>query len=407
MKTLLRIYIFSLVVLFVWIAPCAGQSFVHASGKDLIDSTGHRFIPKGTNLGNWLVPEGYMFKTGEVSSAYKINELFNQLVGPEQASKFWDRYLDNYITVEDIRYLASLGFNHIRLPFNYRMFTDEDYLGRNYHGFEYFDRVIAWCRDAGIYVMLDMHCAPCGQTGDNIDDSYGYPYLFGSSECEDEFVYVWRMIAERYAHEPVVMGYDLLNEPIATHFEKDIPKLNSELEPLYKRVTSAIREVDRKHLIVLEGAQWAGNFKIFGAPFDKNLLYEFHKYWFDVKPDAVQEYVDFRDQYNVPVYLGESGENNDEWVRAFRDLLDKNGIGWCFWPYKKMDNTAGIMNFKQPEGWPLITTFAQSDRSTYKITRENMPDRNKVLRAMNEFLDNCLFKNCFPNSGYVKALIER
>ena len=384
--------------------PSNALKFLKTQGMYIIDSTGSEFKPKGTNLGNWLVPEGYMFKTNDVSSAYLINELFNQVVGPEQSRKFWDQYLDHYITKEDIQYIASLGLNHIRLPFNYRMLTDEDYLGRNYHGFQYFDKTVEWCREAGIYVLFDMHCAPCGQTGDNIDDSFGYPFLFTSADCQDRFIEIWMKIAERYSSNPVIMGYDLLNEPIATHFVKDIDLLNKELEPLYKRAVQAIRTVDQNHIIILGGAQWNTNFKIFDAPFDKNLVYEFHKYWFDVKPEAISDYIEFRNRYNIPVYLGESGENNDDWVRAFRSLLDNNDIGWCFWPYKKMDNTAGIMNFRQPVDWPLITKFTASNRATYKNVRDNMPDRKKVQQALNDFLDFCRYKNCFPNQGYIKAI---
>lgn len=407
MKKISKVIVVILVNIGFIMNPGYGQDFIHSEGTYLVDSTGRHFDSRGINIGNWLVPEGYMFKTGEVNSAYKISELFNQLAGPEQARKFWDRYLDNYITKDDIHYIASLGLNHIRLPFDYKMLTDEDFMERNYRGFEYIDKVIGWCREAGIYVILDMHCAPCGQTGDNIDDGYGYPFLFNSAECQHEFIEVWRRIAERYARDPVVMGYDLLNEPIATYFEKDIAKLNSELEPLYKRTTAAIREVDPNHLIILGGAQWDGNFGVFGPPFDKNLLYEFHKYWFEVKQEAVQDYVDFRSKYKVPVYLGESGENSDDWVASFRALLDKNGIGWCFWPYKKMDNTAGVMNFKQPSDWPLITSFAKADRSTYKAIRDNMPDRDRVKQAMDDFIEQCRFKNCFPNAGYVKALTAK
>jgi endoglucanase len=395
------------ICLSVCCTPSLGQKFLKTQGKFIIDSAGNRFVPKGTNLGNWLVPEGYMFKTGDVSSAAMINLLFNEMVGPDQARKFWDGYLDNYITKEDIRYIASLGLNHIRLPFNYRLLTDEDYLGRNYHGFEYLDKTVEWCREAGIYVLFDMHCAPCGQTGDNIDDSYGYPFLFTDAVCQDQFIEIWTRIAERYSNDPVVMGYDLLNEPIATLFGKDIPVLNKELEPLYKRAVQAIRKVDPNHIIVLGGAQWNNNFKIFGTPFDKNLLYEFHKYWFEVKPEAIQEYVDFRDKFNVPVYMGESGENTDDWVLSFRVLLDKSGIGWCFWPYKKMDNTKGILNFKQPVDWPLITQFAAANRATFKDVRDNMPDRQKAAQALKEFLDFCQYKNCFPNDGYIKALTDK
>ena len=66
----------------------------------------------------------------------------------------------------------------MRIPFNYRLFTDETYLGGQgeSRGFMLIDRVVGWCKKEGIYVILDMHAAPGGQTGDNIDDGYGYPF---------------------------------------------------------------------------------------------------------------------------------------------------------------------------------------------------------------------------------------
>ena len=156
------------------------QKFVSVKGKDIIDPQGNKLILKGTNLGNWLVPEGYMFKFGEVSSPAAIDRVFKELVGPVETVKFWDKYLDAYITEEDIKYIKKSGANHIRLPFHYKMFTNEDYLNGENKGFIYLDRTIEWCAKAGLWVQLDMHCAPGGQTGDNIDDSYGYPFLFES-----------------------------------------------------------------------------------------------------------------------------------------------------------------------------------------------------------------------------------
>ena len=76
------------------------------------------------------------------------------------------KYLDVYIAKDDIHYLKSIGMNSIRIPFNYRLFTNENYMGSNdaTRGFTYLDRVIGWCKAEGLYVILDMHCAPGGQT---------------------------------------------------------------------------------------------------------------------------------------------------------------------------------------------------------------------------------------------------
>lgn len=378
--------------------------FVKTNGSQILDEKGDPIILKGTNLGNWLVPEGYMFKMGEVNSPRKIDELLHELIGPDSLEAFWNGFLDNYITHEDIKYLKRIGCNHIRLPFHYKLFTDELFMGKRNAGFIYFDRLIEWCKKENLYVLFDMHCAPGGQTGDNIDDSYGYPYLFRSAASQDLMTDVWVQIARRYKDESIVLGYDIVNEPIASHFEDEINELNHTLFLLYKRITSEIRTVDKDHMIFLNGSVWSGNFDVFEEIIDDNTVYEFHKYWFDVNQDAIQPYLDFRERHQVPVYMGESGENTDQWVEEFRTLLDEHSVSWCFWPYKKMNNTRGIMNFDEPENYSLISDYAQSDRSTYKMVRKNRPDNLKVQGALNAFVEYALYKSNFPNQGYVKAL---
>lgn len=379
-------------------------SFIKTKGQLLVDEAGNSMLLKGTNLGNWLVPEGYMFKMEQVNSPRKIDELLYELVGPDSLQAFWNGFLTNYITHEDIKYLKRIGCNHIRLPFHYKMFTDDLYMAERNAGFKYMDSLIGWCREEKLYVLLDMHAAPGGQTGDNIDDSYGYPYLLKSKSSQDLMTEIWIKIARKYQNEPIVIGYDIVNEPIAHYFSDELETLNHELFLLYKRIVKEIRAVDKKHAIFLNGSVWSTNFDVFEEIIDDNIVYEFHKYWFDVKQEEIQLYLDFSEKHQVPIYIGETGENTDEWVKDFRVLLDKNEINWAFWPYKKMNNTKGIMNFDEPENWPLINAYAQSNRSSYENMRKNRPDTQNVQLALNEFLINCQFKNNFQNTGYINAL---
>ncbi|HAP35795.1 MAG TPA: glycosyl hydrolase family 5 [Bacteroidetes bacterium] len=344
-----------------------------------------------------------MFKFKHSNSPQRINETFNQLLGPEETKKFWKQYRDNYITKEDITFIKKSGLNSIRVPFNYRMFVSEDHETRfTGPGFEMLDRVIKWSKEENLYVILDMHCAPGGQTGDNIDDSFGYPFLFESPEAQQLTVDLWREIAKRYANETIVIGYDFLNEPIATYF--DAAQFNDKLEPLYKRIVAAVREVDTNHIMFLGGAQWNNNFKVFGAPFDKKIVYTYHKYWCDTTQEMVQEYADFANKYNVPIWMGESGENTDQWIDAWRRLNEKNNFGWCFWPYKKMDAPSNMVSIKRTAEWDSIITFANNPRTTYKDFRDAKPGREVIKKAFAEYLENCKFVNCTVNEGYMKAL---
>jgi aryl-phospho-beta-D-glucosidase BglC (GH1 family) len=176
-----------------------GSNYVIVKGENLIKPDGSTLYIVGTNLDNWLNPEGYMFNFKKTNCEWMINGMICQLAGPDFARAFWQAFKDNYITEDDIAYIASTGANTIRLPFNYKLFTREDYMGKNdeTEGFRMMDKTIEWCRKYGLHLILDMHDCPGGQTGDNIDNGHGYPWLFESEESQQLFCNIWRSIAER------------------------------------------------------------------------------------------------------------------------------------------------------------------------------------------------------------------
>jgi endoglucanase len=396
----------ALLALFIVLGPTAlAQSrFVTVKGKQFVAPDGKPILLRGINLGNWLLPEGYMFKfEGQAAAPRQIQAVFAELVGEEEARKFWRTFRDVYITREDIRFIKTAGFNSVRVPFHYGLFvTDSEPRTLEGPGYEMLDRVVGWCREEGLYVLLDMHGAPGGQTGDNIDDSTGYPFLFESPESQDLTIRIWEALALRYKDEPAILGYDLLNEPIAHFF--DVEYFNPKLEPLYKRIVAAIRKIDPHHVIFLGGAQWDSNFKIFGPPFDPQLAYTFHKYWTAPDQSVIQEYLDYGNKYDVPLYMGESGENTDEWITTFRGTLERNNVSWCFWPYKKLDATSCPVSIARPADWETIVAYTKAPRSTYEEIRKARPPRDKVTKAFADFLENAKFKNCRVNDGYLKAL---
>lgn len=382
--------------------------FIKVDGPNLIAPNGEKFFIQGTNLGNWLNPEGYMFGFKKVSSARLIDQAFREMVGPDFTNQFWKQFKDNYITREDIRYIKRTGMNTIRIPFHYKLFTDEDYMGlsASQDGFQRLDSLVSWCRESQIYLILDMHDAPGGQTGDNIDDSYGYPWLMVSEESQNLFVSIWKKIAEHYQNEPIILGYDLLNEPIATHFvDEDRAKLNAALEPVYKKAVAAIREVDKNHIVMLGGAQWNSNFRVFtDSKFDDKLMYTCHRYWCDTLQANIQDFVHYRDSVNLPFYMGETGENTDQWIAAWTRLMERNNIGWTYWPYKKMNSPRGMMSIPQPENWEKIIEFTEAPRTNFAEIRAARPDQEMVKKAMLQLIENCKYANCKVNESYIRAM---
>ena len=400
------------VLIAVFIFSCkpggnAQADFVRVEGTKLVRPDGTELFIKGTNLGNWLNPEGYMFGFEKTNSAGFIDLCFREMVGPDAAADFWKAFKDNYITRDDIRFIADCGANTIRLPFNYRLFTDEDYMGLSsaQDGFKRVDDVVSWCRQFGLYLILDMHDAPGGQTGDNIDDGYGYPWLFESERSQELFCDIWKRIAERYADEPVILGYELINEPIATYFDDSY--FNPMLEPLYKRAVAAIREVDRNHIILLGGPQWNSRFDNFTDwSFDDKIMYTCHRYGGGASADAIRSFIDFRDRTGLPMYMGEIGHNTDEWQEAFCRAMQDNGIGYTFWPYKKVDNSCWTA-VQRPENWELVVGFAEADRSTFAAIRAARPDQGLALKALQDFAEACRFANCVPQDSYIASLLLR
>lgn len=386
-------------------ATPAPEAFVRVSGQDLIQPDGSKLFIKGTNLGNWLNPEGYMFGFSKTNSPRFIDEMFSQLVGPDFTTVFWEQFKDNYITRKDVEFIASTGANTIRLPFHYKLFTDEDYMGlkAGQDGFSRVDSVVNWCRDNHLYLILDMHDAPGGQTGDNIDDSYGYPWLFDSEASQQLFCDIWRKIAAYYKNETVILGYELINEPIAPYFS-NMEELNSKLEAVHKRAVKAIREVDTNHIILIGGAQWNGNFKPFkDSKYDDKLMYTCHRYGGEPTQAAIQEIINFRDSVNLPMYMGEIGHNTDEWQAAFCRVMEENNIGYTFWPYKKKDGSC-FMGIKAPELWEQVVAFSEAPRSSYKEIRDARPDQEIMKKAMMDFIENSKCENCVPQVGYIRSL---
>ena len=209
----------------------------------------------GINLGNWLVPEGYMFKFKQALSPTEIARLVEALVGAEAASRFWTEFRDVYVGKEDIDFIKAAGFNTVRVPLDWRLFVASGDNGQGGEpigaddrfegpGWPLLDRLVQWCRDAGLRVILDLHAAPGGQTGVNHDDGPGFPLTFYVPRYRALTIALWQKLAAHYRDETAILGYDLLNEPISPY--SDVDYLNPQLEPLYRDIVAAIRSVDPK-----------------------------------------------------------------------------------------------------------------------------------------------------------------
>ena len=372
------------------------SGFLHADGRRIVNGDGEEILLAGWGLGNWLLCEGYMWLAHNIprfDRPRRIETVVEELTGKPFADKFWKRFRTNYITENDIQMMADMGYNSVRIPINARLFLREGPgVFFEEEGFECLDRVLAWCEQYKIYAFLDLHGAPGGQTGANIDDSLDdMCRLFMDDSQFEKGLRLWEKIAERYKDRWIVGGYDLLNEPIRpvrfegdTSLEAYVPRLVD----FYESCIACIRKVDRQHLITLEGHHWATDPAIFDHVYDPNMVIHFHRYGCNPDISAFRSWLDLSEKLNVPLWLGETGENTMEWFSAMMPLAASLNIGINMWPWKKMNCQNSPCSIIPPMEWQQVLDYARGGAH---------PGYEKAQKILNEYLKNMLVENCNIN----------
>ena len=249
--------------------------WVRIEGRSLVAAGGQPVRLRGIGLGNWMLVEHFMIGLPQVD--YVMRETFTEVLGPEKSAAFWDAYMENYFTEKDVARIRELGFNHVRLPFSYRHFESDAQPGQwREEGFRLLDRMIGWCRQHGLWVLLDLHSAPGCQAADwNAESAHGEILLWDNASDQERVAALWREIARRYHDEPTILAYELLNEP-----DTASPRQLASLNAFHLRCIRAIREVDERHIIVVDGDKHATDLRALdSATFaDPQVLAAFHFY---------------------------------------------------------------------------------------------------------------------------------
>jgi len=225
------------------------QGFLRVNGDKIVNDTDQNYILKGMGLGGWLVQEGYMLKSGQLDAEHQIRAGIADLVGEQKTEELYQLYQHNYVRKIDIDSMAVWGFNSIRVPLHWnKLVSQRSPLTYNEEGFKTIDTLLTWCEENGMYLLLDLHAAPGGQSAGGIADyDPNENSLWEDEDNKSITVALWRTLAERYVNEKWIGGYDLINEP-AWDLGTNAPALRE----LYIRITNAIREVDNNHIILID-----------------------------------------------------------------------------------------------------------------------------------------------------------
>jgi endoglucanase len=404
----------SIILLGLFTVHLSAQGFLKAKGKIIVNERGEKYILRGMGLGGWMLQEGYMFRLGALGRQYVIKDKIRELVGEEKTKQFYIDWLSSHTTKKDIDSMARWGFNSIRLPMHYNLYTlpvdQEPVAGKNTwieKGFAMTDSLLSWCKQNKMYLILDLHAAPGGQGNDLpiSDRDPAKPSLWQSEANKQKMIALWQQLAKRYANEPWIGGYDIINEPNwgfedeKKDFRGTEEKVNAPLQQLLKDLTKAIREVDKKHIIIIEGNGFGNNYNGITPDWDDNLVMSFHKYGNFNNVGSISRFLQLRDKFNIPLWLGESGENSNTWFTEAISLAENNDIGWAWWQGKKM----GINNpleIRQPEDYTKLVDW-MTGKSTEK------PSEAEAWKILQDLLHNVRIENNIYHPDVVDAMFRQ
>jgi len=362
------------------------MGFLQTNGRDIVKN-GKPITLNGVGLGGWQLLEDFM--VGFPGTDWQIRHWFKEILGEELRDEFFHSYSECHLREEDIKNIKDMGFNLVRMPFNYRYFESDLNPFEYFDGaFDYLDKLFSWCKKHEIYILLDFHALPGGQnTTPPSDNVTGYPLFWSVKHFQDRCVALWETLAERYKDEEFLFGYDLINEPITTSQISDISNdLQTQImNDFYARLIAAIRKIDPDHCIVIEGnVRQSGGIHtlrkslITGNP---NMVASFHFYPLfqyvaldlsilkegnstaDVssEKEMMRELMIREEEYvqelNCPMLLGEFGFFNDkdealqtEVVTTQMEVIQERGWHWCVWPYKDI-GVMGLVHPKKESFW--------------------------------------------------------
>jgi beta-glucanase (GH16 family) len=366
------------------------QYFLQTDGKKIVNSSGEEVLLRGVGPGGWQIMEGYMMQTsGFAGAQHEIKEKLIELMGEANTETFFSEWRANHFTQRDVDSLAAWGYNSIRIPMHYNLFTlpieDEPVAGENTWietGFELIDNVLEWSAPHNMYVILDMHATPGGQgAGSEINDyDPDKPSLWESQENRDKLVALWTRIAERYKDNEWIGGYDLINE---THW--DLGPQNTLLRDIYEDITDGIRGVGDNHILFIEGNWYANDFSGLTPAWDDNIVYSFHKYWSYNDTASIQWVLDLRDEHNVPLWMGEAGENSNTWFTDAISLFENNNIGWAWWTMRKIGDIDSPYAVDINPGYQAILDYWQGNGP--------QPTEQEAFDGMMQLTQNLLVDN--------------
>ncbi len=361
-------------------------TFLKRHKTTIVDGHGTPVRLRGVNFGGWLMMEAYLLGAPSFPQSVFEQEFIRQC-GKKALGELMARFRDNFITEFDFKQVADWGMNCIRLPFHYKIGEDDRTV-------TYLDKAVAWARKYNVYLILDLHAAYGAQNPDwHAGSSNGKAELWTKEINRNKTYALWEKLADRYKHETIVAGYDLLNESLVEN--------TALLNEFYRGAIKAIRGVDKQHILFIEGSFWAQRIDVLDDFADDNWVYSIHYYEpiefsFDWIPflryplpafgkDEIRRrmegYSRFTQKKKRPVLVGEFGihyrqgvYNEHVYLKDILESLNDLGFHWTYWTYKAVKHHMfpdGVYSYYPNSPWVNRQGPATGWHSWGKLWDEN------------------------------------
>lgn len=385
--------------------------WLRVDGTRIVDEHGAAVVLHGVGLGGWLNMENFI--TGYPGAEQQVRAALRKVLGEEVCARFFDGFLHGFFAEADAAHLASLGIDSVRIPVNYRHFEDDDRpFELKESGFTHLDRVIGLLAAHGIRSIIDLHALPGCQNQHWHSDNPTHVAMFWTHRhFQDRVVHLWEAIADHYRDRPEVAGYNPVNEPA--------DETGDRIGPFYARLESAIRAVDPRHILFLDGNRYATDFSAFTEPLP-NTVYSTHDYALPgiasgtgypgvtrgeyVDRDVLEQTFLRRTEYmrrtGTPVWIGEFGPvyPRDELWR-FTLLADQleiyrdHGAGWSLWTYKDI-GLQGLV-YARPDS-PYLARIAAVLAAKRRLGTDSWGGSDEGVRSVLDPVD-AVFDREFPD----------
>lgn len=296
-------------------------------------------------------------------------------------------YADHYVTDLDVERFAELGLNLIRVPVWFDA-LETDYLGENDFKIEGFERLAALAdqaREQGVYLMLDLHGAPGGQSTAWHQGLTDGGHLWTDERCIAKTERLWQALASYFAGDPHVAVYDLLNEPMNAPGTEVYGQVHD-------RLYRAVRAGDPDTIVMLEDGYRARSQLV--SPVElgwDNVMYSIHLY---PSAQSAEDYAasiegsliglgQIYDRFQVPLFLGEfnpaDAAGSDPWTVDGMDgtlaMLDRRGVHWASWTWKYA-SPESLWGLYRPTGPQVRIDVGQASFERLREDFEALHSRN-------------------------------